>query len=32
MIRRSLRKKYSDSVLEIRRTETNKEENGMIKE
>lgn len=31
MIRKSLRKKYSDSDLKIRRTEISKEENGTIK-
>lgn len=31
MIRRSLRKKYSDSALKIRRTEISKEEKGTIK-
>lgn len=31
MTRRSLRKKYSDSALKIRRTEISKEENRTIK-
>lgn len=31
VIRKSLRKKYSDSALKIRRTEVSKEENGTIK-